>query len=151
MSQDTDAPAEPPAIYLREWRLYRGLTQAQVQKRFGWAEGRLSKLESGSVQPKPATLRMLARLYGCEFNDLFGSPPEIGDAGLFGVLQLQRLLAQARQDIAELKTLVIPRIEAIEGQLAQASTISVTAAQNADELATIFARYAARRPPAKSG
>jgi transcriptional regulator with XRE-family HTH domain len=78
-------------------RQYRGLTQAQVQKRFGWAEGRLSKLESGSVQPKPATLRMLARLYGCEFNDLFGSPPEIGDAGLIGVLQLQRLLAQARQ------------------------------------------------------
>jgi len=93
---------------------------------------------------------MLARLYGCELNDLFGLPPEPSDAGLFGVVQLHRLLTRARQDIADLKTLVIPRIEAIEGQLAQASTLSETAAQNADELATIFARYAARRPQPQS-
>jgi hypothetical protein len=27
MSQDTDAPADPPAIYLREWRYRAGLCQ----------------------------------------------------------------------------------------------------------------------------
>jgi transcriptional regulator with XRE-family HTH domain len=148
MSEDEGAPTDP-AIHLTQWRLHRGLTQMQVQQRFGWAEGRLSKLESGAVSPKPATLSALARLYGCDMGDLFALPPAETDKGLFGISELRRLITRVQQDMAELKAFVVPRIEAIEGQLAQVDTLSEAAAKNADELAELFARYASHMQRAK--
>lgn len=147
-----DPKADAPPIFFREWREHRGLTQEQVQKLFGWGEGRLSKLESGVVPAKPTALALLARVYGCDIGDLFKPPPApaVDDssprAGLFGIVEMCRLIARLQEDIAELRRVVVPRIEAIEQQVNEAGVLSETAARNAEELAELFARYASQLP-----
>lgn len=149
----SDAPAgggPPPNNYLRDWRRHRGLSQSQVQQRLGWSDGRVSKLESGVVPVKPAVLSELARLYGCEIGDLFALPPAPAGKGLQGVLELRQRIARLQYDVTRMKETLGPLLAAIEQQLAEAAGISETAAQNAEELAELFARYAAEMPRNRS-
>ena len=132
--------------YLREWRQHRGLSQIQVQRRFGWSEGRISKLESGVVPAKQPVLSELARLYGCEVGDLFAPPPAATRGGLQGVLELRRRIARLQHDVTRMKEALGPLFAAIERQLAEAGKISETAAKDAEELAKLFTRYAAEMP-----
>src|SRR2546421_509248 len=59
-------PSEPspPEIALgrrlKAWRDFRGLTQAEVERRGGLAHNALSRIETGSVSPKLATLERIA-------------------------------------------------------------------------------------------
>jgi len=136
----------PPPNYLRAWRLYRGLSQIQVQQRLGWSEGRVSKLESGTVPVKPSTLAALARLYGCDLGDLFRPPPEPAAHGLLGIIEVRQRLARLQHDVAAMKRTLVPLIEEIEQQIAEAGAISEAAAQKAEELTQLFVRYAAEIP-----
>jgi hypothetical protein len=61
-TEDDAATDNPPDNYFKEWRLHRGMTQAQVQQQLSWSDGRLSKMESGAVSAKPVALAALARL-----------------------------------------------------------------------------------------
>lgn len=150
MASDTPANGAPPPPknYLRDWRRHRGLSQAQVQQRLGWSDGRVSKLESGVVPVKPPVLSELARLYGCEIGDLFSPPPAPSGSGsgLQGVLELRRRIVRLQHDVGRMKEALWPLLEAIERQLAEAGKISETAAKDAEELAGLFTRYATEMP-----
>jgi len=144
-NEDAAATDNPPDNYFKEWRLHRGMTQAQVQQQLGWSDGRLSKMESGAVSAKPVALAALARLYGCEMGNLFEPPPVASSgSGLFGILEVRRLIARLQHDMAELKRVMIPRIEELERQLTEVDTASEAAVKNAHELAELFGYYASQ-------
>ncbi len=48
------------------WRLYRGLTQAQVQALTGISQANLSQIEKQGNKPQSKTLQTLAEVYDCE-------------------------------------------------------------------------------------
>src|SRR5215208_3701407 len=58
---------------LREIRLRRGLSQADLSAMTGVAEFTISEIESGKrANPRPSTLRKLAQGLGVEVTDLYG-------------------------------------------------------------------------------
>jgi transcriptional regulator with XRE-family HTH domain len=58
---------------LREIRLRRGLSQADLSAATGVAEFTISEIESGKrANPRPSTLRKLAQALGVEVADLYG-------------------------------------------------------------------------------
>jgi transcriptional regulator with XRE-family HTH domain len=58
---------------LREIRLRRGLSQADLSAMTGVAEFTISEIESGKrTKPRPSTLRKLAQGLGVEVTDLYG-------------------------------------------------------------------------------
>jgi transcriptional regulator with XRE-family HTH domain len=59
---------------LRDIRLRRGLSQADLSARTGVAEFTISEIEAGKRDPRPSTLRKLAQGLGVEVADLFGEP-----------------------------------------------------------------------------
>jgi transcriptional regulator with XRE-family HTH domain len=60
---------------LREIRLRRGLSQADLTAVTGVAEFTISEIESGKrANPRPSTLRKLAQALGVEVADLYGEP-----------------------------------------------------------------------------
>lgn len=50
--------------YLRAWREYLGLTQAEVAKRAGMTQAALSQMESGATKLRKATREKLAKAMG---------------------------------------------------------------------------------------
>jgi transcriptional regulator with XRE-family HTH domain len=60
---------------LREIRLRRGLSQADLSAMTGVAEFTISEIESGKrANPRPSTLRKLAQALEVEVADLYGEP-----------------------------------------------------------------------------
>ena len=56
---------------MREWRLYRGLTQAELAKAAGTSQAAIALIESGKRNPTIETARKFADALGCEIDDLF--------------------------------------------------------------------------------
>ena len=90
---------------LREIRLRRGLSQADLSATTGVAEFTISEIESGKrANPRPSTLRKLAQGLGVEVTDLYGeldSPLGVAPSSqekLFnnGVLEERRTAAYQR-------------------------------------------------------
>ena len=74
---------------LREIRLRRGLSQADLSAMTGVAEFTISEIESGKRDhPRPSTLRKLAQALEVEVADLYGDP----DSPLAAALPLQEKL-----------------------------------------------------------
>ncbi|MDP8951962.1 MAG: helix-turn-helix transcriptional regulator [Actinomycetota bacterium] len=60
---------------LREIRIRRGMSQADLHERTGVSEFTISELEAGKrTNPRPSTLRKLAQGLGVEVTDLLGEP-----------------------------------------------------------------------------
>ena len=59
---------------LRNIRLRKGLSQANLSERTGVAEVTISEAEAGKRTPRPSTLRKLAQGLGVEVEDLYGGP-----------------------------------------------------------------------------
>jgi transcriptional regulator with XRE-family HTH domain len=60
---------------LRDIRLRRGLSQADLSAKTGVAEFTISQIEAGKrANPRPSTLRKLAQALDVEVADLYGSP-----------------------------------------------------------------------------
>ena len=51
-------------------RVGHGLTQAQVAAMVGVDQTTVAKWESGKAMPRVATLKKLARIFGCTIDDL---------------------------------------------------------------------------------
>lgn len=66
---------EKPPNYLRAWREYRGLTQADVEHHLAWGQSRVSTLESGRGKVTDKVLIDLARIFVCRPGDLLEPPP----------------------------------------------------------------------------
>lgn len=65
-----------PRHYIREWRLYRNLTQEQLAERVGVTHGALSQLERGLINYTQPMLESLAFALQCDPADLIMRNPE---------------------------------------------------------------------------
>jgi transcriptional regulator with XRE-family HTH domain len=158
---DADLGAEPPPVYFKEWREANGFTQRQVERMHGWPKAKLSRLESGRTPWPPHVLAILARTYNCTIGDLISRLPPSTTApsiiaapaaetittrvgpGFTGIVEMQQLIGRLKADMALLRTDVGPRLEQIERRIAEIGRVSDQAVRNAEELAEIFAHYAA--------
>lgn len=61
--------------FIKQWRLYRGLTQEQLAERAGVTHGALSQLERGLVNYTQPMLETLADALNCEPADLIMRDP----------------------------------------------------------------------------
>lgn len=69
----TMKPVKPP-IYLREWRLFRNMTQAELSLRTGIDTGQISRFESGKKGPQLSSMAKLASALDCQPYELYGKP-----------------------------------------------------------------------------
>jgi DNA-binding XRE family transcriptional regulator len=61
---ETDSP-------LREWRKYRGMTQAELATASGLSQGAIAQIETGKRNPTVETARKFANALNCDIDDLF--------------------------------------------------------------------------------
>ena len=64
-----------PSLYLRAWRQYRALSQEELGELAGLARESIVRLESGTREARPATIRKLAKALRIEPHELMGPPP----------------------------------------------------------------------------
>jgi transcriptional regulator with XRE-family HTH domain len=61
---------------VRSWRLHLGLSQSEIERRAGLAHNALSRIETGEVAPRLATLERIADALDVSIEQLqFRSPP----------------------------------------------------------------------------
>lgn len=65
-------------VYLREWRIFCGMTQEQVAEKFDTSKGAISRLESGDQRYHQDWLERFAWAFDCQVPDLY-RPPEMSD------------------------------------------------------------------------
>ena len=65
--------------YVRDWRLYRGLTQEQLAGQADYTPATISQLETGKQGYEEKTLIRLAEVLDCHPSDLISGPPEAGN------------------------------------------------------------------------
>lgn len=62
-------------FYLREWRIHRGLSQAELARRMGTTSSRISQVEGGSERYNETFLRLAAQELECTPAQLLAGPP----------------------------------------------------------------------------
>lgn len=62
-------------VYLREWRLAKGLTQPELAARSGTVKSEISRLEKGSRRMTLEWMSVLAKALGVSAEDLMTIPP----------------------------------------------------------------------------
>lgn len=70
MKQKTDQ-----RVYLREWRLAKGLTQPELAKRTGTVKSEISRLEKGSRRMTIEWMNAFSKVMGITVEDLMTLPP----------------------------------------------------------------------------
>jgi transcriptional regulator with XRE-family HTH domain len=113
-----------PKNFIKEWREHRGLAQAEVNRRLGWATGRLYDIESGRTVLTDRLLITLSEVYQCEMGDLYRDPSEVRpiatprrQGALHDILPI---LAQIARNAETLRNDLGGRLDALEGELAVA-------------------------------
>jgi transcriptional regulator with XRE-family HTH domain len=62
-------------VYLREWRRYRALSQADLARQAGVTEATISRLEQANAPlPRPSTIRKLAAILAVAPHELYAPP-----------------------------------------------------------------------------
>ncbi len=80
---------------LKAWREFRGLTQAEVERRGGLAHNALSRIETGGVSPKLGTLERIAAALELSVEELHLRMPPDGPntaSEKVGIYQLKQLI-----------------------------------------------------------
>jgi len=62
-------------VYLREWRLAKGLTQPELARRTGTVKSEISRLENGSRRMTVEWMSAIAKALGVSAEDLMTVPP----------------------------------------------------------------------------
>lgn len=65
-----DLHADEISARMRAWRCSQGLSQAEVERRAGLAHNAISRIETGEVEPKLATLERIADSMGISIEQL---------------------------------------------------------------------------------
>lgn len=92
-------PRQLRRTFLREWRLYRNLTQEQAAERIGMDHSTLGRIERGLVPYSQGVLEAAAQAYSCEPWDLLNVDPNKEGR----VIDLTRILKDADpQTVAEI-------------------------------------------------
>ncbi|HVY86219.1 MAG TPA: helix-turn-helix domain-containing protein [Caulobacterales bacterium] len=107
--QDNDAPlsvgyhrqmqTKRRRIYLREWREFRGKTQAQVAEALGVTKTHVSNIENGKRQYTQALLEAAAEYLQCEPSHILNVDPAKPD-GIWSIWELAQQLPEDRRDDA---------------------------------------------------
>lgn len=66
---------EEVPTYLKDWRIAKGLTQAELARRVGTVKSEISRLEKGSRRMTLNWMTTLAPALGIDVNDLISLPP----------------------------------------------------------------------------
>lgn len=66
-------------LFVKEWRIYRGLTQEQLAERVGMSVSNISQIERGLQGYSPEGLEALSDALRCEPGHLFMVDPTRGD------------------------------------------------------------------------
>jgi transcriptional regulator with XRE-family HTH domain len=88
---------------LKAWRDFRGLTQAEVERRGGLAHNALSRIETGGVSPKLGTLERIAEALELNVEELHLRMPRDGSnmasdrAGIYQLKELIEALPREKQ------------------------------------------------------
>ncbi len=69
---------ERPGHFIKQWRKYRGMTQATLAERLDMSEGNLSMLENGKVNYTQPVLERIAEELRCAPGDLIMRDPKAG-------------------------------------------------------------------------
>lgn len=69
---------EHPRHYIREWRIFRGMTQKDVADKMKFTNGALSQLETGRTAYRQDMLEALAKALECSPGDLLNIDPNTG-------------------------------------------------------------------------
>lgn len=113
-----ERPASPPPNYLRQWRVRAGLSQARVEKAFGWPHARVSHLENNRARTTPMILQALARLYGCRPADLLRPVSRDDMREVFGVRPPRQTKPELTADpIAATLTQLMTTLVKMRGEL----------------------------------
>lgn len=64
-------------LYVRDWRLRRGLSQEEAARRAGIRQATWSKLERGLTTPHRVTLEAVARALAVQPARLYRRPPKV--------------------------------------------------------------------------
>jgi transcriptional regulator with XRE-family HTH domain len=65
-------------VFLREWRWYRAMSQADLAQCAGVTEATISRLEQpGHSPPRPSTIRKLAAALEIAPHELYAPPPTV--------------------------------------------------------------------------
>jgi transcriptional regulator with XRE-family HTH domain len=65
---------DKPTVFLKEWRIRKAMTQAELSKAAGLDTATISHLETRQRFPRPSTVRRLAQALKIRPDDLFRSP-----------------------------------------------------------------------------
>ena len=84
----------PPRHFIRQWRLFRGLTLEQLAERVGVTHGALSQLERGIINYTQPMLENLAFALQCEPADLIMRDP---NSDTWSILDSVRGLPEGEQ------------------------------------------------------
>lgn len=92
-----------PAHFIREWRLHRGLKQAELADRAGTTEPTISRLESGKIAYTQKMIEALAQALETSPGALIGHNPEHGadviDMMSRADLDQRRTISRVAEDI----------------------------------------------------
>lgn len=135
--------------YLRAWREAAGFTQAQVEERYGWKQGKISTLERNMAIITPEIQEKLAQVYFCKPEDLLHPPPASRVTAGFGVesddregiTALADTLVLLRKVRSEMR-IIRQRLDVLEPQLDTAVEATAKAVRTQTELASLFERGA---------
>lgn len=95
-----------PRWFLKEWRQYRGLTQARLGERIGKSKSNISEFENGVTRYNQDLLEALADALMCEPADLIMRDPTQPDA----IWSIWERIPETKRDDARriLETLAVP-------------------------------------------
>jgi transcriptional regulator with XRE-family HTH domain len=75
---DTSTSRAAPPLYVRAWRQYRALSQADLAELAGMTREAITRLENSQRPPRPSTIRKLAQALGIAPHELAAPPPAYG-------------------------------------------------------------------------
>lgn len=68
--------SQEPRLFLREWRVFRSYSQAELARLAGVSRNAINRIELGARDARPDTVRKLAKALGTEPHRLRGLPPD---------------------------------------------------------------------------
>lgn len=140
---------KPKPNHLRAWREAAGYTQAHVEARYGWKQGKMSSLERGMARITNDLRERLSILYSCHPDDLLEPPPlsrldtpiESQIDSYEGVTALADTLTILQTLRSEMR-MIRRRLDILEPQLDAAVNATAKAVRTTTDLALMFERGA---------
>ncbi len=107
---------------VRAWRVDRGLSQSEIERRAGLAHNAISRIETGEVAPRLATLERIADVLGISIEQLqfrlpamtrFSVPSKQAADGAIALMEMiDALPIERRDEVLELLIQMVKQVRA---------------------------------------